>query len=836
MKLRFIVTFFSILLCIANLFSFGRKINFDTEWNFIKLPADTTNHEGWEKLDLPHDWSIYGTYSEEYGDWQSGFLPCGIGLYKKVFDKPDDSDGKLVKIIFDGVYRCSDVWINGHHLGYRPNGFIGFEYDMTPYLKAKDNLLEVKVDHSRHLSNRSYTGSGIYRHVWLKIEDKLHIPTWGVNFSSEISGGNKAEYKTTIDIANLYNDNKKCDVVLSFMDVEGKVVSKEKQSVTIAGNDSIAVSFANNIDNIRLWSPENPDLYKLNVDILVAGKLISNHSEKVGFRSIEFDGKKGFVLNGKQTKIKGVCERSTAGALGAAVPDDVLYSRIKKLKNMGCNAIRTSHHPFAPEFYDICDSLGIMVMDEIFDGWETPKAQDDYGLFFEEWWKKDVTDFVKRDRNRACVILWSIGNEVVKPTRETQAKIINLFTELDPTRLTTQGGHDPTRGMEGEEQRTLLGVKGFNGDGEEKGTFERFHAKYPDIPIIGTEVPHTLHTRGVYRTRTHWRKFEFPAVWEQNAKNKVSKEEYLKKMFPIPDLTEKEVFNEELNTKYYQNGKYYPINNNLPNTTYYQSSYDNASVRISARDSWLEVERHDYISGTFRWTGYDYLGESNGWPSRFMNCGVIDICGFPKDHYYLYQSLWSDRPMVHILPHWTHPGKEGIEIPVVAYSNAESVELFLNDKSLGRKENDKKQLVWYVPYKPGEIKAVAYINGNIVSESVQQTAGVPSVVRLSSDKNVIKADNRSVAQIEVSVADNNGIMNPYAENVVRFDVKGGGKIIGVDNGDPLDLSDYKTNVRKAFRGKLMLWVQSDGTERNIEINAFSDNLETGKIIIKTIKQ
>lgn len=810
---------------------FAETVNFDFNWKFALLPCDTSRTENWRCLDLPHDWSIEGQYAEQNGDWQSGFLPCGTGVYRKHFDAPRQYRDKVMKIMFDGIYRCSDVWINGHHLGFRPNGFLGIEYDLTAYLKDKNNLLEVRVDHSRHLSSRSYSGSGIYRHVWLKILDKVHIATSGIDFSSYDVSADKAGYKVSVEVVNKNTIFQDCELVISITGTDGKIKDKNRKKVRIAPNSTSSVSFEHYVENIELWHPVAPHLYNLNVEVLGDGQIRDCTSCKVGFRSVAFEGERGLILNGEPIKIKGVCERSTAGAFGAAVPDDVLHSKVKLLKEMGCNAIRTAHHPFSPEFYDICDSLGIMVMDEIFDGWEAPKAAADYGLYFEEWWRKDITDFVKRDRSRACVILWSIGNEVYKPTRETQQKIINLFKELDPTRLTTQGGHDPTRGMEGDEIKTQLGVKGFNGDGEEIGTFERFHAKFPDVPIIGTEVPHTLHTRGVYRTRTHWRRFDFPAVWEQTSRKRISRQDYLIKMHPILDLTEKEVFPEEVATRFYQNGNYYPIKNNLPLTTYYQSSYDNASVRISARDSWLEAEKNAYISGIFRWTGFDYLGESNGWPSRFMNCGVIDICGFPKDHFYLYQSLWTDEPMVHILPHWTHQGKEGVDIPVVVYTNAEKVELFLNGKSLGRKDNNRQQMVWNVPYEKGELKALAYTKNNMVACASQKTAENSFSLRLSADKPFILPDNKSIVQISVHVNDRQGVLCPLSDNEVEFHVTGGAEIVGVDNGDPLDLSDYKTNRRKAFRGKAMLWIQSNGRTEDIVIRAVADGLREGKIII-----
>lgn len=806
----------------------AQTVNFDRAWQFGLLDSNDVMQEAPRTVNLPHDWSIEGSYAQANGDWQSGFLPCGKALYTKTFDAPEGFREKLTLIHFDGIYRCSDVWINGHHLGFRPNGFLGVEYDMTPYLKEKDNLLKVRVDHSQHFSNRSYTGSGIYRHTWLKSVDRLHVVTDGVFFSSR-----GKRFRVEVETANAYDSDMKAELRLSLTDPASRQVAQLVQPLSMtARTDCHTTLFEGELPQVEWWSPDSPRLYGLRIEILHEGVVKDCREMKVGFRDIEFSADKGFLINGRQLKIKGVCERSTAGALGAAVPDDVLRSRLLQLKEMGCNAIRTSHHPFAPDFYRMCDSLGLMVMDEMFDGWEKTKAREDYGMYFEEWWRTDATAFIRRDRSHPCVIVWSIGNEVFKPTRETQKKIIDLFKAVDPTRLTTQGGTDPTRGMDSDGRATQLGVKGFNGDGEEIGVFENFHRNFPETPLIGTEVPHTLQTRGVYRTRTHWRKFDFPAVWEQRSKRRMSKEEHMKKVYPIEDLTAEELFPEEICEHYYRNGKYYPIKNNLPKTTYYQSSYDNASVRISARKSWRQIATNDYLSGSFRWTGFDYLGESNGWPSRFMNCGVIDVCGIPKDHFYLYQSLWSDRPMVHLLPHWTHTGKEGRIVPVVAYSNAEQVELWLNGRSLGVKENNPDtQMVWEVPYEKGEIRAVAYNNGKAVASDSERSAEAPRRLLLTADRKRMAANGTDVVRIEVSVCDRHNTLCPMADVEVDFEITGGGRLIGTDNGDPLDLSDYKTPHRRTFRGKAVLWVQSDGSRRDIGVAALSPQLKSDRIRI-----
>lgn len=811
------------------------KIDFD--WQFQLGDIENGQDIGlktstWRTLDLPHDWSIEGQYGKQNGtDWQSGFLPAGIGWYRKNLNWDSAWEGKLVKILFEGVYLNSDVWINGHHLGHRPNGYIGFEYNLTPYLIKGQNVIAVRVDHSKPLTARWYTGSGIYRHVWLKTENPVHIATDGIFFSTPEVDDEKATHHTRVTVENSSDLMVKLKVRLSLKDELGRIVASESLPVSISGKDNKQIDFNHTLVNPNLWSPESPGLYTLTVQLEQDHKLLHEKILKVGFRKLEFSPEFGFKLNGKVTKLKGVCDHHTAGSVGAAVPDDVLLYRLRLLKQMGCNAIRTSHNPFSPAFYNICDSLGLMVMNEFLDGWDVEKANSDYGLYFEEWWKTDAEAFITRDRNHPSVIIWSIGNEVSKPTQEVQKELIDLFHGLDPGRPVTQGGHDPTRGMKGDVQRTQLDIKGFNGDGEEIGVLENFHVEFPDVSVVCTEVPHTYQTRGVYRTQTNWRKRDFPAMWEVKQGGKMGTLE--NRVFPIPDLAAAEVFPEDVSTQFYQNGKYYPIGNNAPwsKKLYYQSSYDNASVRSSGRKAWQRSRDMDFVMGQFRWGSFDYLGESNDWPSRMANFGTIDICGFPKDHFYLYQSMWTDKSMVHILPNWTHPGKEGVKIPVVAYTNCDEVELFLNGKSLGNQKYEDEQLVWMVPYESGTIKAVAKKDGKIVADDSQTTAGKAAKLILTPDKTKLSANRSDVVHVAVDIADEQGIFCPYAENVVHIEVSGPAKIIGIDNGDPIDLSDYKTNVRRAFRGKVMVLIQATDTEGKILITARSGDLMHSETVI-----
>ncbi|GEO07461.1 beta-galactosidase [Adhaeribacter aerolatus] len=820
-----------------------QRINFDLNWKFYqgdKAGAENPNFpvDDWRSVNLPHDWSIEGKYDTIYGtDWQSGYLPAGIGWYRKTFDWHSEWQNKKVSVQFDGVYMNSDVWLNGQHLGKRPYGYISFMYDLTPYLKKGKNILAVKVDHSKPQSGRWYTGSGIYRHVWLEVTNPVRVAHWGTQVTTPGVSAAKATINIKTQVLSEGITGENIQLETRILDKTGKTVASGTTAKKSDEAKTLDFEQQLTIEGPQLWSPDTPYLYEVVNIVRVRNQVTDEYHTPLGIRKLDFNAAKGFLLNDKQVKIKGVCLHHDAGPVGAAVPDDVLYRRLKLLKDMGCNTIRTSHNPFAPEFYSMCDSLGIMVMNETFDGWETAKARHDYGNYFAEWWQKDATDFIRRDRNHPSIIIWSIGNEVVKGTLDTQKKLLQLFHTLDPTRPVTQGGHDPTRGMTGDKARTALDINGFNGGGEEIGAFEEFHEKFPDIPSIGTEVPHTYQTRGVYRTTTNWRRQHFPAPWEIRSGSAGSMKDKADKVFRIADLAPQEVFPEEQQTTYYQNGEVKPILNKKPWATniYYQSSYDNATVRSSARKAWQRVRDFDYVMGHFRWTGFDYLGETNGWPSRMANFGVLDICGFPKDHYYLYQSLWTEKPMVHLLPHWTHPAKEGTKIPVVVYTNGDAVELFLNGKSLGKQPYQDEQLVWQVPYEPGTIKAVALKNGKEVATHSYTTAGAPAAIQVKLDKNQLNANLKDITHLEVTVVDSKGTPVPLATNNISFSVNGPGKLIGVDNGDPLDLSNYKTNQRRAFRGKCLGLVQATDKPGVIKVNLSSPGLKSKEVTIQVKK-
>lgn len=780
-----------------------KRESIDLDWRFIQNDIQgaekfSFDDAEWRLLNVPHDWSIEGEYNENNPSGIAGaFLPTGIGWYRKNLNIENIQDDDKYFVEFDGVYMNSDVWINGQHLGNRPYGYISFSYDLTPYLKEGHNILSVKVDHSKEPSGRWYTGSGIYRHVWLTKTKKVYVPQYGTFVTTPKVDKEKAEVKLDIDIKNETGKNLKLVVRSSVIDNEGKPVATVQSNVTIAENSLVSQNFS--VENPKLWSPDNPSMYEIQTSIRVKGKLVDQYTTPLGIRSIELRGSKGFFLNGESIKLKGLSNHHDAGPVGSAVPDDVLYRRLKLLKKMGCNALRTTHNPFSPTFYEMCDTMGFMVMNEAFDGWWKPKAEFDYGNYFEEWWQRDLTDFIKRDRNHPSVVMWSIGNEVRGFTADNQKIIVDFVSAIDSTRPITQG-----RGY----SAPYIHAAGFNGHGEFKGALEKYHKKNPDKAIIGTEITHTLQTRGVYRTQTWYRTKDNPAPWEKP-------EDFAKmesRVYKIPHLSKEEVF--------------------TGITKKYQSSYDNSIVRIGIRDDWNRVEACDYYIGNFRWTGFDYLGESFGWPARTANFGIIDLAGFPKDHYFLYQSLWSDKPMVHLLPHWTHSGKEGVEIPVVVYTNCETAELFLNGNSLGAKAmGNERQLVWMVPYEAGKIEVVAKTEGKEICRKSYQTAGEASKVHLIANRNNIKANRTDVVQIEAQICDENGVMLPNANHLVAFEISGPAKLIGVENGDILDLASHKIPERNTFNGKCLLLIQATEESGNIEIRAKSGELSSALVTI-----
>lgn len=791
-----------------------RRLKFNDAWIFSIGENKNAIHtdfddSDWRTVKIPHDWSIEGEISKDNPSGHfGGFYPGGIGYYRKSFFYDKKWNDKLVSITFDGVMSNSEVWINGHYLGVRPNGYVGFTYDLTPYLREGENVLVVRADNSAQPNSRWYTGCGIYRNVWLNVKNKISVAENGTYvYASNISKDfTEIHIEATINNTSYHTED--ITIVAEILNPAGEKISEKRIEKHIDKSTSVVVNHTFSLNNPDLWSLENPVKYMLTTQIMQGTKLLDECDTPFGIRDIRFEVETGFWLNGENIKVKGVNNHHDGGPVGAAVPVDVLHRRLVKLKEMGCNAIRTAHNPAAPEFYDMCDTMGFLVMDEVFDEWiaswpwvdyqNQGKVKHGYHEHFNAWAQTDLKDIIVRDRNHPSIFMWSVGNEIPDqcyPEGPERLKpLMDIVHRLDSTRPVTAGCCFIHLANE-TGFASMLDVTGYNGGGGSV-FYEKDKAVYPNRKFIATEIPHSFQTRGVYKTKTDMRSPQ--------------------QGIAVSDLTPEEIFPEF--------------------SHFYSSSYDNSSVRISARDSWRRTDSLDYVAGEFRWTGYDYLGEAiKGWPSRFFNFGILDLCGFPKDHYYFYQSQWTDEPMVHILPHWTWPGKEGKVIPVWTYSNADEVELFLNGESLGAKSNKRQMnLSWDVPYQVGTLKAVAKTNGEIVVEQFLNTASEPSKIQILADKKTLIADGESCVHLEVNILDKNGNFVPYADNLVQFKISGPAINIGIDNGDPLDLNSTKINQRNAFNGKCLMILQSTQHEGDIKVEAYSEGLELSSIVLNSI--
>jgi beta-galactosidase len=766
------------------------RISFNENWKFQlndKLGAEQVQFEDadWRVLNIPHDWSIEGEYNEDNPmGGQCGYLPAGIGWYRKTITVPVEWKNKHVEIAFDGVFMNSTVWANGKKLGFRPYGWISFAYDISEEIENSNTItFAVRVDNEKQPSARWYTGSGIYANTWIDVKEKVHVPTSGILIRTK---GSSIEIDT--EIANKLAQSQKLTLNTFIKNPKGEIVAKAQDHLQLPGSTSKELHQSFQLKQAELWSLEEPNLYTAVTEVKVGKKVMDLRETKFGIRDIEWKPETGMWINGKNIKMQGVCNHQDAGALGAAVPDKILRFRIQQLKDMGCNAIRTTHNPQTPQFYDMCDEMGMLVMDEIFDGWKR-KAKNDYGAHaFNEWWKRDLTDWIKRDRNHASVVIYSLGNET---QGEVAKDMVALCHELDITRPVTSG-HSSSEYMD---------VYGVNGSSEKMGWFDTMEK---DRLFIGTENTHTWQVRGFYRTKT-WYRDGYPNERQ--------------KPYFYPDLTEEEVFTYDwINATGRKNNK-----------QIFNSSYDNAMVRLTSRQNIEQLRDIPAYAGSFRWTGHDYIGEATyvhgGWPFKSFMGGAIDMANFEKDLYYLYQSQWTTKPMVHILPHWTHPTlKIGTEIPVWVYSNCEEVELFLNGESLGKqipgKSWDKMQCQWMVPYQAGEIKALAYSGGVVVVKETIQTADAPAKIKLSVDGEMLTNKANDIVQVRVTSTDVKGEFYPYGENRTWFHVLGSGKIRALDNGSPIDTEKhYEATNRIGFFGLTRAYVESTDSDGDITLLA-----------------
>ena len=770
--------------------------SFNSDWIFALSEPDTKSvgeieASYWRRVDLPHDWSVEHTVNEAYTSGVSGgYVKTGLGWYQKTFTLPESCKGKTVYIDFDGVYMNSEVWVNGHFLGKRPYGFSSFRYELTPHLKFGDaakNSIVVKVDNTKQMSSRWYTGSGIYRNVELVIVEPVHIDHWGTYVTTPKVSRDLATLQIQTNLKNASSDERQITLKSVVRSAEGQRVAEIGYALSIAPNAVEPVIQVIKVPEPQLWSADNPVLYTLESRVWSDGKLIDFYRTRFGIRNFRFDAKKGFFINGKREKLKGVCVHEDGGSVGVAVPDNVWERRLRILKRMGCNAIRCSHNPFRKEFYDMCDRLGFYVIDEAFDEWKVNKREATYYLYFDKWAERDLTDMILRSRNHPSIIMWSIGNEI-RDTREehgvaTTKMLVDICHKIDPARPATFGLNSidvPNElGI-----CDMVDVMGYN-FGHANDKYGSNHAAYPERKSYGSETTHSRQTRGVYLTTT----------FRKNADKQ-------------PNLTDKEIFDFD------------PVA--------YNSSYDNAFNEHHNRYSLAHMRDKDWLAGEFRWTAFDYFGEAGAFPSRYKNHGIIDTCGFVKDAYYLYQSVWTEQNVLHILPHWNWEGMEGVAIPVWTYANnCDEVELFLNGESLGKKNFDTKELYcsWDVEYTPGMLKAVARKNGKFVSAREVHTSGKPYAIELKLDRKRARANSRDVVHAKVRILDKNGRFVPTASDRVNFVIEGAGKIIGVDNGDPIDHDYLKADNRKAFHGMCLAIIQTGSEPGRVRIVAKADGLK-----------
>jgi beta-galactosidase len=772
--------------------------NFTTAWEMLryyKIPHDIINYGGKNSIAIRVFDGIMGggIYIEgenvSEGPFESacpggggaGFINAGTGWYRKEFTLPVSIKDKRIFIDFDGVYMNSDVWINGEHLGNRPYGYSGFRYEMTKFLKfgKEKNVLAVRV-HVQQPCSRWYSGAGIYRNVHLTVTDPVHIDHWGTYITTPSVTEDEAIIQIETKIKNQSASVQPVTLETSVIDESGHTVGSfiSLQKIDI---DSISI-FRQTIklSNPILWTLEHSALYSARFKVVINDRIVDENETSFGIRSFEFTHDEGFYLNGKHVDIKGVCLHHDLGCLGSAINKRAMERQLEIMKSMGCNAIRTSHNPPAPKFLDLCDQMGFLVMDEAFDEWMRSKTMYGYGRFFSEWSERDVADMVRRDRNHPSIILWSIGNEIPEQDNsnafEMSKRLVDICHREDPTRPVTSGCNSPEAAVRTGFSKPL-DVFGINYNMEFYKT-EKGKAK-----LLGSETTSAVSTRGEYN------------LVPENGKMVVK----------------------------------YQLDNQC-------SAYNDSTAETILK----LIKNSPWIAGQFLWTGFDYIGEPSpfSWPSVSSYFGIVDLCGFPKDRYYLYQSQWTDKPMVHILPHWNWQGSEGIEIPVWCYSNAESVELFLNGKPLGeRKFSDTKDLhlKWDVPFTPGILKAVAKSNGKTVSIDEVQTTDVPAKLVLNPDRTDIKADGNDLSFIKVEIVDKEGRVCPNATNLVKFKIKGEGFIAGVDNGNPISHEHFKASERKAFHGLCLAVVQSKAKSGKILLSAESDGLQAAEVVIQVNK-
>ncbi len=762
-------------------------VSFDQGWKFhlgdvTGAQGTTFDDSAWTSLNVPHDWSISLAFNQgSKSGGGGGYLDGGTGWYRKTFTLPASSSGQKVFVQFDGVYMDSTVYLNGTQVGARPYGFSSFECDLTAGAKSgASNVLAVRVNNQQP-SSRWYSGSGIYRHTWLKTVNPVRVAYTGVFVTTPQVSSTSATVNIAVTVQNDATADQSVTVASSVRDASGTEVGKGSSAATsVTAGKTADVTHTATVSNPKLWSVSSPTLYSVVTTVSAGGAVVDTYTTSFGIRTFAFDANKGFTLNGQSVKLNGTCNHHDLGALGAAVNNRAIEKHLQMLKDMGVNALRTSHNPPAPEFLDMADRLGFLVMDEAFDCWDQGKNTYDYGRFFNQWSKTDIGDMVARDRNHPSVIIWSTGNEIPDSNNATvEQSLITAVKAKDTTRVIGQAyaGAAP-----GSATAPLEDVVGLN---YSPGSYDSLHSSHATWKFFASESSSAVRSRNVYKT---------------------------------------------------------PVTTNILSSSDNQcSSYDNSVVSwgTSAEGSWSSVNTRAFIAGEFIWTGWDYIGEPTpyGWPSKSSYFGAIDTAGFPKDIFYFYQSKWnaSGPTMVHIVPmDWTS-WTAGQSVTVWVYSNADSVELFLNDKSQGSKtiSATTAHAQWSVPFATGTLQAKATKGGTVVATDTVQTAGAAAALALKADRASIAADGSDLSYVEVDIVDAQGVVVPQAKSTIAFTISGPGALVGLDAGDSTNHDSYKGTSHAAFSGKLMAIVQSTTAAGTITLKATSGSLTAGSVDITT---
>ena len=788
---------------------------FDCHWLFHR--GDVNGGESpdlddsdWRDLDLPHDWSIEGPFihnipgDEEFDQFAAkwfdippgeslvaslaGYRPGGIGWYRKPFTLPRGSLGKQVLIQFDGVYMDADVWINGRHLGNHPYGYTSFYYDLTPYLHfgRANNLLAVRVNVQQPCS-RWYTGVGIYRHVWLSVNEPLHIAHWGITVSTPEATEEAAVVRLGTRVENKLKRKAAIALETTILDEAGAHAATLSNSAEIDADSTLVITQSFHIPDPQLWSNHAPHLYRA-ISLLSDGDdVLDSQTTPFGIRSFEFTKDRGFLLNGQRVPLKGVNMHHDQGCIGAVAYERAMERQLEILKKMGCNAIRTAHNPPAPAFLDLCDRMGFLVIEEAFDEWKENKMRYGYGRFFDEWSERDLVSMIRRDRNHPCVIAWSIGNEISEQESAGGCAMAKRLADIcrreDPTRPVTAGCDKVERALETGFAEPL-DVIGIN------QSFASHDLLRDKTPTVASESAYLMTTRGEYNLVIEKGR---PVIKPQLG--------HVYTAYDLGILTLKDMI-----------------------------------LGVTSEAAIQAFKDRPWVAGEFVWSGFDYLGEPVPfqWPSRSSYYGIIDFCGFPKDRYYLYQSQWTDAPMLHILPHWNWKGYEGLDIPVWCFTNCESVELFLNGKSCGAREtgrNESLHLEWTVPYEQGALRAIGKRNGAVVCTEEMHTAGAPARIELLADRIRLQPSGQDLAYVTARIVDKDGYLCPNADNSLQFEAEGEGVLLGIGNGDPTSLEEFSGNKMNAFHGLCLAVLKGSRKSGQLKLTAASKGLNPASVVV-----